>query len=86
MLVFFSAFMAVAAAGPQAAKPVEQDPVICTRPSDEHSVGTRMRPRKVCKRQSEWQALDQRTQRAPDQDKQRAGTSAPLAGAGGGRQ
>lgn len=84
MLMFFSAFMAVAAAGPQAAKPVEHDPMICTRPSVEHSVGTRMRPRKVCKRKSEWDGLDQRSQRQPSPNQRRADT--PGAGAGGGRQ
>ena len=83
MLMFFSAFMAVAAASPQAAKPVEADPVVCTRPSDSdvHSVGTRMRPRKVCKRKSEWQALNPGTGRQGNQDK-----PATAAGAGGGRQ
>jgi hypothetical protein len=81
MLMFFSAFMAVAAANPQAAKPAEADPIVCNRPtdSDTHSVGTRMRPKKVCKRKSEWGALDSGTGR--DQDKPATAT-----GAGGGRQ
>ena len=82
MLMFFSAFIAVAAAGPPAAKPVEQDPIVCTRPSNEHSVGTRMRPRKVCKRKSEWEG--QSSEREPNQTKQRDGAPAPVAGAGGG--
>ena len=83
MLMFFSAFMAVAVANPQAAKAVEADPVVCIRPSDfdTHSVGTRMRPKKVCKRKSEWGVLDSGTRRDQNQDK-----PATAAGAGGGRQ
>jgi len=83
MLMFFSAFMAVAAANPQAARPVEADPVVCKRPSDSdtHSVGTRMRPKKVCKPKSEWQALNAGSPRAGPQHK-----PATAAGAGGGRQ
>jgi hypothetical protein len=82
MLMFFSASMAVAAANPQAAKPVQADPIVCIRPtdSDTHSVGTRMRPKKVCKRKSEWGALDSGTGR-DQQDKPATAT-----GAGGGRQ
>ena len=83
MLMFFSAFMAVAAANPQTVKPVEADPVVCTRPSDSdvHSVGTRMRPRKVCKPKSEWQARNAGTPRDAHQVK-----PATAAGAGAGRQ
>ncbi len=83
MLMFFSAFMAVAAANPPAAKPAQADPVLCIRPtdSDTHSVGTRMRPKKVCKRKSEWGALDSGASRDQGQDK-----PATAAGAGGGRQ
>jgi len=83
MLMFFSAFMAVAAANPQAAKPAEADPVVCVRPtdSDTHSVGTRMRPKKVCKRKSEWGALDSTTGRDQNQIKPETAS-----GAGGGRQ
>ena len=83
MLMFFSAFMAVTAANPKAAKSVEADPVVCVRPSDSdtHSVGTRMRPKKVCKRKSEWGVLDTSTGRDQNQDK---GATAPVAS--GGRQ
>ncbi len=83
MLMFFSVFMAVAAANPQAAKSAEADPVVCVRPtdSDTHSVGTRMRPKKVCKRKSEWGALDSATSRDQNQIK-----PATAAGASGGRQ
>ena len=81
MLMFFSAFMAVAAANPQAVKSVEADPVVCVRPSDSdtHSVGTRMRPKKVCKRKSEWGVLDSATGRDPTQVKP---VTAPVAGGG----
>ena len=85
MLMVFSALMAVAAANPQAVKPAENDPVVCTRPadSDAHSVGTRMRPRKICKRKSEWQALNEGTQSEANRDKR---TEKPAPVAGGGRQ
>ena len=81
MLMFFSAFMAVTAANPPAAKSVEADPVVCVRPSDSdtHSVGTRMRPKKVCKRKSEWGVLDAGTSRDHSQDK---AATAPVAGGG----
>ena len=71
MLMFFSALMAVSAANPQAAKLAEADPVLCVRPSDSdtHSVGTRMRPKKVCKRKSEWGVLDSGTRRDQNQVK-----------------
>ena len=83
MLMFFSAFMAVSAANPQTAKQAEADPVVCVRPSDSdtHSVGTRVRPKKVCKRKSEWGVLDSRTRRDQNQVKP---VTAPVAG--GGRQ
>jgi hypothetical protein len=79
--MFFSAFMAVAAANPPAAKPVEADPIVCMRPtdSDVHSVGTRMRPRKVCKPKSEWQARNPGTPHDGHQDKP---ATAPVAGGG----
>ena len=71
MLMVFSALMAVGAAAPQAVKPADNDPVVCTRPfdADIHSVGTRMRPRKVCKRKSEWQALNEGTQSEANRDR-----------------
>jgi hypothetical protein len=83
MLMFFSAFMAVAAANPQATKVAEADPIVCVRPSDSdiHSVGTRMRPKKVCKRKSEWGVLNSGTGR--DQNQVKPETAA---GAGGGRR
>jgi hypothetical protein len=83
MLMISSAFMAVAAANPQAAKPAQADPIVCIRPtdSDTHSVGTRMRPKKVCKRKSEWGAVDSGAARDQSQDK-----PATASGAGGGRQ
>ena len=75
--------MAVAAANPQATKVAEADPIVCVRPSDSdtHSVGTRMRPKKVCKRKSEWSVPDAGTSRDQNQDK---AATAPIAG--GGRQ
>ena len=83
MLMFFSALMAVAAGNPQAAKVAEADRVVCVRPSDSdtHSVGTRMRPKKVCKRKSEWGVLNSGTGREQNQAK-------PITaeGEGGGRQ
>jgi hypothetical protein len=83
MLMFFSAFMAVTAADPQAAKSAEADPVVCGRPSDSdtHSVGTRMRPKKVCKRKSEWSVLGSNNGRDQNQVK-----SATVPVAAGGRQ
>ena len=83
MLMFFSAFMAVAAANPQAAKPAEADPIVCVRPSDSdtHSVGTRVRPKKVCKRKSEWGTVESSTSHDENQAKPPAAT-----GGGGGRQ
>jgi hypothetical protein len=71
MLMFFSAFVAVSVANPQAAKQAEADPVVCVRPSDSdtHSVGTRMRPKKVCKRKSEWAVPDAGTRRDQNQAK-----------------
>ena len=83
MLMFFSAFIAVAAGNPQAAKVAEVDPMVCIRPtdSDTHSVGTRMRPKKVCKRKSEWSAPESGTSRDQGQDK-----PATAAGASGNRQ
>ncbi len=71
MLMFFSAFMAVTAVGPQATKVAEADPVVCIRPSDSdtHSVGTRMRPKKVCKRMSEWAVPEAGARRDQNQAK-----------------
>ena len=83
MLMFFSALMAVAAANPQAGNPAEADPIVCVRPSDSdtHSVGTRMRPKKVCKRKSEWGVPGSNAGRDQNQVK-----PATAPGEGGGRQ
>jgi hypothetical protein len=81
MLMFFSAFMAVSAANPQAAKQAEADAVVCVRPSDSdtHSVGTRVRPKKVCKRKSEWGVVNSGTRSDQNQVKP---VNAPVAGDG----
>jgi hypothetical protein len=83
MWMFFGALMVATAANPPAASAVVADPLVCRRPSDSdtHSVGTRMRPKKVCKPKSEWQALNAGTPRDGPQDKPATG-----AGAGAGRQ
>jgi hypothetical protein len=83
MLMFFGALMVATAANPPAASAVVADPLVCRRPSvsDTHSVGTRMRPKKVCKRKSEWGVLGSNTGRDQNQAKP---VTAPVAG--GGRQ
>ncbi len=62
MLTLLAALMSAQAAA--AAPPAkEADPVVCTRPRSTHTVGTRLRSKKICLRQSDWDFVNDNSQR-----------------------
>jgi hypothetical protein len=62
MLTLITALMLTQVAAQQQ-PPKEADPLVCTRARGNHTVGTRLRTKRVCLRKSEWDYVDQNSQR-----------------------
>ena len=64
MLTLLAALMLSQAGAQSQAQPAkEADPVICLRPRSSHRLGTRVRTKKTCLRKSDWDLVDDNSQR-----------------------
>lgn len=73
------AFLLLAMASPEAAAPAPEDPVIC-RGRSESVVGTRIKPKKICMKKSDWDYQEKHTQRELQQINQRGNNPGPAIG------
>jgi len=55
----------------------DEDPIVC-RGRSESVVGTRIKPKKICMKQSDWDYQEQHTQRELQQINQRGNNPAPI--------
>jgi hypothetical protein len=58
-------------------QPAEEDPVVCHGRS-ESVVGTRIKPKKICMKKSDWDYQEKHTQRELQQINQRGNNPAPI--------
>jgi hypothetical protein len=81
MLMILSALAAISEA-PQAspAKAAEADPIVCSRPRSDSEVGTRMRPKKICMKKSDWDYQEKHVQRELQQINNRGNNPGPALG------
>ena len=70
MLMILSAFLAASAQPASAAQAPGEDPVVCKGRS-ESVVGTRIKPKKTCMKQSDWDYIEKRTKQELQQINQR---------------
>jgi hypothetical protein len=78
-LTFLLAFAAQPAAEPQPVAVAEADPIVCHGRS-ESVVGTRIKPKKICMKKSDWDYQEKHTQRELQQINQRGNNPGPALG------
>jgi len=61
MLVFLGLLASAAANPAQPAANPASDPVVCVRQNVGSEVGTHIRPKKVCRKQSDWDIVERHT-------------------------